>query len=163
MFKITPLPQPLKLSDFRTLIATGLGSGLIKPAPGTWGTLAFLPLMLPILFISWPLKITFLIVLFALAYWSTAFISKQTNEHDQGFIVIDEACGLAVAFLFISFSWIGVFLAFALFRLFDILKPWPIYMIDRKLNNSCGVILDDVLAGLAAGVCVYVLGDVYAF
>tara|TARA_Y100001001_G_C7984921_1_gene300799 strand:- start:338 stop:832 length:495 start_codon:yes stop_codon:yes gene_type:complete len=160
--RIKPLPSEIPLLKAESLFATGFGSGLISPAPGTWGTLAFLPIVLPVIFLSLTLQIIFIAVLLALSFWSISYIEKRTSGHDQGFIVIDEGCGLACAFLFTPASWTGVLLAFLLFRLFDILKPWPICLIDRKTNNSFGVIADDVIAGIAAGVCVYALGEVYA-
>lgn len=126
-------------------IASLGGIGFLRPAPGTWGSAAVLPLaVLP----NWAALLAALA--FALAgYWAVARLPEATA--DPGWVVVDEAAGQSLA-LAAATGWVGVVLAFALFRAFDILKPGPVGWADRQ-KGAFGVMADDVIAGaLAAAV-----------
>ncbi|MCA1796675.1 MAG: phosphatidylglycerophosphatase A [Geobacteraceae bacterium] len=141
------------------LIATNLGLGYIRKAPGTFGTLAGIPLFyLVASFPAWGAILTWAAV-FILACWSAACAGRHFGVVDDGRIVIDELIGYLTAVLFLPFSWSSAILAFVLFRFFDIFKIFPANWFDTRLKNAFGVVLDDVVAGVYAGIvlrlCIY--------
>lgn len=130
------------------MVATLGGIGRLRPAPGTWGSLAVLPAVL-----LGPTGTLLLAVVATVAGWLAVRALPQDGKQDPGWIVVDEAAGmlLALAALPAGAGWAGVALAFLLFRAFDILKPWPVSWADRQAGAT-GVMLDDILAGaMAAG------------
>lgn len=153
------------------LIATVFGVGHLKPASGTWGTLAALLLAWPIHLIGGPvLLIIATLLAFAGGFWATRVETAGRDNHDPSEIVIDEVVGLWIAFLPVSIGaahvgadltalWPGWIAAFFGFRLFDIWKPGPVGWADRR-NDPWGVMLDDVIAGVMAGVLVIALAAV---
>ncbi len=129
-------------------VATLAGVGLLRPAPGTWGSAVVLPAVLlgPV----WCLGLALLLGLAGL--WAVGRLPER--KADPGWVVVDEGAGqlLALAALPLGAGWPWVLAAFLLFRLFDITKPGPVGWADRQ-KGAVGVMLDDVLAGaLAAGV-----------
>jgi phosphatidylglycerophosphatase A len=135
------------LRDPRLLLAFGFGSGLAPRAPGTFGTLAAVPLLL--LLVQLPLWLYALVVLLAaiagiaLCSWS----SRRLGVHDHPGIVWDEFVGLWIACWALPPTWPWLLAGFLLFRLLDIWKPWPIRIADRQVHGGFGIMLDDVLAG----------------
>lgn len=131
-------------------LAFGLGSGLAPVAPGTAGTLAALPFA--ILIVQLPLWAGAVVVglAFAIGIYLCAEAARQLGVHDHGGIVWDEFVGLWLVVLFVPFHWAWWLAAFALFRLFDIVKPWPIRWLDRKVHGGFGIMLDDLLAAIYA-------------
>lgn len=150
------------------LVATFFYVGLLKPAPGTWGSLAALPVFWLLHVLGGPLLCVVGVALaYALGHWATSVETAREGLEDPGWIVIDEVAGQWVALLPLSFGaahvdmavtalWPGWIAGFALFRLFDIWKPGPVGWADR-MGNATGVMLDDVIAGLMAAVCVVLL------
>jgi phosphatidylglycerophosphatase A len=139
--------------DIAFWIASGAGSGLAPWAPGTVGSLAAL---LPWLALrELPALAYALLVLaaFALGVWASARRVHGAAAEDPGWIVIDEWVGMWIALFLAPAGWIWVLGGFALFRLFDILKPWPVSWADRELAGGLGVMTDDALAGLLALGC----------
>jgi len=130
------------------LIAFGFGSGLAPKAPGTVGTLLGLPLFWLIAAASpdLPIRIALLIATFLLGTWACGRTGRALGVADHGGMVWDEIVAFALVLLFTPAGWQGIALAFALFRLFDILKPWPIRLADQHLKNGFGVMFDDLLA-----------------
>ncbi len=132
-------------------IATGFGSGLSPRAPGTIGSLAAL---LPWWFLLRELPaLPYGAVLVAgsvLGVWASNWVIAKTRISDPGFVVWDEFIGLWIALFLLPAGWIWIAAGFALFRLFDIWKPWPVGWADRKIHGGLGVMLDDILAGLLA-------------
>ena len=129
-------------------IATGLGSGLARKAPGTVGSLAAL---LPWLALRELPPLYYLLVVligFALGVWAAQQLIDKLKIEDPGLVVIDEWVGLWLTLFLLPAGWIWVLVGFALFRLFDILKPWPVGWADRKLKGGFGTMVDDALAGL---------------
>lgn len=139
------------------LLAFGFGSGLAPKAPGTFGSLAGLAIWFLIADLSLP---TYLIVV-AISGLCGVFIcgaaAKKMGVHDHGGIVWDEFVGLWIAMTALPVSWTSVLLGFGLFRFFDIIKPWPISWIDKNLTGGWGIMLDDVAAGAAASLTIYLL------
>ncbi|MFZ5574306.1 MAG: phosphatidylglycerophosphatase A [Pseudomonadota bacterium] len=134
------------------LIAFGFGTGLAPRAPGTVGTLLGLPLFWAIVSVApdRPNQIILLIAAFLLGIWACARAGRALGVPDHGGIVWDEIVAFALVLVFTPPAWAWVAIAFALFRLFDILKPWPIRLADRRLKNGFGVMFDDMLAALYA-------------
>lgn len=146
-------------------IATFCFVGLLRPAPGTWGSLAGVIAAWAITLVAdalWLFPLS--LALFVLGWWATADMTRGSEDHDPSEIVIDEVVGqwlaLSPVFLGTSFAqarfldlWPGIILAFVAFRAFDILKPGPVGWADRQ-HTALGVMLDDVIAGLLAAILV---------
>lgn len=145
------IPTHLTLFSPVTLIATFFGSGLLKPASGTWGTLAALA---PGLIIAQKFGAPGLIIAAAIAYavghWASTRWIADTEDKDPSPIVIDEVVGLWLTLTLAPLTPLGIALAFGLFRLFDIVKPWPVRWADKNISGATGIMLDDVLAGIWA-------------
>lgn len=140
----------LNLKDPWVWLATWLGFGLIRKAPGTWGTLGGLPFGLLILhYGGWPMLLGGALMVFAAGYFAARKFEEATGEHDAGAVVVDEVAGIWITLLFVPMTVTGIILAFALFRFFDILKPWPVSYFDR-MDGAMGVMADDVMAGIYA-------------
>lgn len=135
------------------LLAFGFGSGLSPRAPGTFGTIAAIPLWL--LLVQLPQVAYILVVVLAaiIGISICGVAADRLGVHDHGGIVWDEFVGLWVAMAFLPPSYVSLALGFVLFRLFDIIKPWPISWLDKHVGGGLGIMIDDVVAGLAAGVC----------
>jgi len=142
------------------LLAFGFGSGLSPKAPGTMGTLAAIPLWW--LLAQLPLTSYLIVVLLAAVVGITICgrAAEQMGVHDHGGIVWDEFVGFWIAMAALPITWQSVVLGFVLFRLFDILKPWPISWLDKKVSGGFGIMIDDVIAGFAAAAVIYFLGFV---
>ena len=150
------------------LIATFFYIGHLRPAPGTWGSLAALPAAAIIGGLGGPYALLVaIVVVYAVGIWAVTQETAGKSDHDPSEIVIDEVVGQWLALLPVVFGaaamgadllalWPGWIAAFALFRLFDILKPGPVGWADRR-GDATGVMLDDVIAGLLAAVCVVIL------
>lgn len=131
-------------------LAFGFGSGLSPKAPGTMGTLAAIPLYL--LLMNLPLTGYLLAVLLisVAGIWICGESSRRLGVHDHGGIVWDEFAGFLLTMTAAPQGWTWIVLGFALFRLFDIWKPWPVRVADRQLHGGLGIMLDDILAGIYA-------------
>ncbi len=141
--------------DPSNLLATWFGCGLMRPAPGTWGTLGALPFGILLMMAGWPVLLAATILL-SYAGWKAADkFGEETGTHDASIIVVDEAAGIWLTLLAATPTGLSVVLAFLLFRLFDILKPWPVSWCDEKLTGGLGVMADDLAAGVYAGLCLW--------
>ena len=149
-------------------IATIFGVGTLRPAPGTWGSLVALPLFY-VAHVTGGFSgvVVATLIIFALGWWATLEMTRNREDHDPSEIVIDEVAGQWVALWTLSAGatraevdllqlWPGWIAAFVLFRLFDIWKPGPVGWADRR-TDALGVMLDDVIAGVCAGLCVALL------
>ncbi len=131
-------------------LASGLGTGFLPWAPGTWGSLLGIPLAYALAYPSKTLVLLSLTAFIFLAIWVSTQAENVWQQKDSQKIVIDEICGMAIALLFIPLTLKTVVLAFLLFRLFDITKFPPISFLERSLPGGWGVVLDDVMAGIYA-------------
>ncbi|WP_231715662.1 phosphatidylglycerophosphatase A family protein [Desulfosarcina widdelii] len=124
--------------------------GFSPVAPGTIGSIAALPLCLLIsaLGIAW--GAIFLLGLILFSVWIAHGAEKIVGQRDPGLVVIDEVCGMAVTLFAFPFIPVFVIVGFALFRVFDILKPFPIRWFDKNVKGGLGIILDDIIAGIFA-------------
>ena len=144
-------------AKFPMLVATFFGSGLSPVAPGTVGSLAALPLAYFLL--SVPVGQAMLVIgaLFLMGVWASNAIEAALEQHDASLIVIDEVVGQCLVVTLLDVFLRGavdtnllLLLSFIGFRLFDIIKPWPVGWVDRKIGDGVGVMLDDVVAALLA-------------
>jgi len=130
--------------------ATFFGIGLFPIAPGTLASaVAALAWAFFLRDLAWPWYALLLVVLFFDGVAASASYAAEIGQYDPGRIVIDEVCGQLVALAFLPAGWLPVGIAFALFRFFDIIKPWPIRKLE-KLPAGWGIMADDIGAGLVA-------------
>lgn len=154
------------------LIATVFGLGYLRPAPGTWGSAAAVPLAIVLHGIGgFPLLLAATIAVFLLGFWAVKRELIGSENKDPSEIVIDEVVGQWIALLAPSFAfwWIGLdswtfpypawVTAFIAFRVFDIWKPWLVGLADRR-GDALGVILDDIWAGVFAGITVLIAAGI---
>jgi phosphatidylglycerophosphatase A len=138
------------------LLATGFGSGLVSFAPGTIGTLVGVVICLLCLPLTWPLRLLTVLVLLALSIYVAQRAEKIYQKKDDQRIVIDEIIGIQITMLPVAITVLNLCAGFVLFRIFDILKPFPISNL-QKLPGGWGVVIDDVAAGIYAGVILLAL------
>ncbi|MGH1413168.1 MAG: phosphatidylglycerophosphatase A family protein [Pelagimonas sp.] len=149
--------------------------GFLKPAPGTWGSFAALPLAYVVHQIGgFMLLVALTTIAFGLGWWATQRVTANAvtdKDHDPSWVVIDELVGQWIALFPVSYGagmmgiditrlWPGWIAAFVLFRLFDITKPWLVGKADR-MGTALGVMLDDVIAGVFAAIGVIALASLY--
>ncbi len=126
------------------------GLGLIPFAPGTWGAVAGIPLGLYLATIPAVAAVAVLAAGFAVGVWACGVTARAAGVHDHQAIVFDETWAMALVIAFAPTGTPAVLAGFLAFRLFDIAKPWPIGLIDRKVDGGLGIMLDDAVAALFA-------------
>lgn len=144
----TPTPVPHSIAWW---IATVGGIGRSPVAPGTCGSLVALPM-------AWVIASLFgekwlllaIVIMFFVGWVCSSIVSRQMADHDPQEIIIDEVVGQWIALLFVPFNWHWYIIAFVFFRLFDIIKPWPINEAEKRFQNGFGIMIDDVIAGIFA-------------
>ena len=141
--------------------AFGFGSGAAPVAPGTFGTLMGVALYLLLPSMTWTLYLLFLLVATLVGIWLCDRTARDIGVHDHGGIVWDEFVGYWITMFMAPEGWPWIVAGFALFRLFDILKPWPISWLDRHVKGGFGVMVDDVLAGVMALICLQAAAYIY--
>ena len=139
-----------------TFLATGFGSGLSPIAPGTAGTLVGVLICLLCLPMPWSLRLIFVIVLLTLSIYVSGQAEKIYRKKDDQRIVIDEIIGLQITMLPVAINILNLCCGFVLFRIFDIVKPFPLKNLQR-LPGGWGVVMDDVAAGIYAGAIMWLL------
>ena len=145
-----------RLTDPRQLIALGFGVGLAPRAPGTAGTLLAVPAAWLLSDLGWPQFLAVVAVAFLLGVHVCGVTARVAGVHDHPAIVWDEVVGYLVTVSAVPGTALNLLLGFLLFRAFDILKPWPVGTLDRRLSGGLGIMLDDVAAGVLAGVALVV-------
>lgn len=137
-------------------MATFFGSGLLKPAPGTWGSVAALLLWAAYAWVARPsafalnaVLVIGIVIVIALGVPAATIAERESGGHDPGFVVIDEVAGQWIALLGCPGDWSHALICLVLFRLFDITKPPPARQLER-LPAGWGIVFDDVAAGLYA-------------
>lgn len=138
-------------------IAFGFGSGLMPKAPGTWGTLAAIPVYLLLANTTWFFYLFATIVAFMLGVWVSNTVSQALGEHDYQGIVWDEVVGYLLTMFLAPPGLLWIIVGFILFRIFDIWKPQPIRLVDERIRGGLGIMLDDVLAAIPAWVIMQLL------
>lgn len=140
------------LRDVRLAIALGFGAGLVPRAPGTAGALVGLGLAWAISPLPHLFAAAILAGAFGLGVWVSRHAITRTGLDDPGVVVWDEVVGMAVAVWGLPADPLIYGAGFVLFRLFDIWKPWPVRTLDRQVHGGLGVMLDDLAAGILAGI-----------
>jgi len=138
-------------------LALGFGSGLLPKAPGTYGTLAAIPIYLLLANLSINFYLLIVIIMSLAGIYICGKAAKDSGVHDHGAIVWDEIVGYLITMFMMPTTWQSIVVGFILFRIFDIFKPWPISFVDKNLHGGLGIMVDDILAGLAALACMYFL------
>jgi phosphatidylglycerophosphatase A len=149
-----PDSTPKKKTLWAWLVATFFGSGLLKPGPGTWASAAALVLWFAAAQIFHPghlplLTLAAAILATLIGIPAATIVARESGREDPGHVVIDEVAGQLITLILCPPDWPHAILALLLFRLFDILKPWPIRLLE-ELPEGTGIMLDDVAAGLFA-------------
>ncbi|MBX2837583.1 MAG: phosphatidylglycerophosphatase A [Gammaproteobacteria bacterium] len=128
-------------------LALGGGVGLAPKAPGTFGTLLGIPAVLLMPSNLW-VYAGIVLALFAVGVWCCQSCADHLGVHDHPSIVWDEIVGYLITMIAVPRSWLWILIGFVVFRLFDVIKPWPISRVDRDVHGGLGIMLDDVIAAL---------------
>lgn len=148
---LTPLPASLRFGNPVAFIATWFGSGLLPKAPGTWGSLAALPPALLIVHYGGTEVLALgALVAFALGLWAADRYAKAEGKADPSQIVIDEVAAQWLVLAIAPQTPLAWAAAFLCFRFFDVVKPWPVSLADRKIKGGFGIMLDDIVAAAYA-------------
>jgi len=150
------------LRDPFHFLAMGCGSGLAPRAPGTAGSLLAL---VPCWFVSawaWPFTLVLGLAVFGLGIWICGVSARRLASHDDPAIVLDEIAAMLLLAIVVPQNIYQWLLAFLLFRVFDIAKPWPIRDLDHRLSGGLGIMLDDLMAAVYAAACLMVIRYSYA-
>ncbi|EME71780.1 phosphatidylglycerophosphatase A [Paramagnetospirillum caucaseum] len=132
-----------------TLVSTWFGAGLLPKGPGTWGSAAALPFAWGLTAVGGRgLLLAAVLACFVIGWWSSSLYVRLTGAEDPGEVVIDEVAGQWLVLLAAPLDPLSYLAGFALFRAFDIWKPWPVDWADRRIGGGLGIMLDDILAGL---------------
>jgi phosphatidylglycerophosphatase A len=143
------------LRDPVHLLAFGFGAGLSPFAPGTFGTLVAVPLVLFVMQFGFVVHLLFAIAAALAGIYLCGESARRLGVHDHPGIVWDEITGYTVTMLAAPAKWYWLLAGFVLFRFFDIVKPWPIREADHSLRGGTGIMLDDIIAGIFAGAILF--------
>jgi phosphatidylglycerophosphatase A len=130
------------------VLATFFGCGFVPVAPGTAGALAAVPIWWALTHVHPAWQVVAVAVSVGAGTWAAHLAGRHFGVVDSPHIVVDEVAGLLITALFVPFSWPNALAVFALFRVLDVVKPWPASYFDRKVKNGFGVVMDDVAAGV---------------
>ena len=145
------------MNKIAILLATWFGVGLLPKAPGTWGSISAIPCAYLLVFLNGQLALTIAILIgVVVGIWASNCAAKEFGKPDHSRIVIDEVVGQWITLLFVPLDLSLYLVGFILFRLFDIYKPWPINIVDRRIKSGIGVMLDDIIAGIYAGTFLWI-------
>lgn len=150
-------PDAKLLLNPACLLATGFGLGYMPWMPGTFGGLLAFPLAVAVAGWSLPWSLALVALMSVAGIYLCGVAGKLLGADDHGSIVWDEICGALIAMLAAPPQWQWWLAAFVLFRIFDIVKPWPVGWLDRNFSGGVGVMLDDLAAGIMAGVVVIIV------
>ncbi len=150
------IPEKLDKKHISTWLASWFGFGFLNPAPGTWGSLGALPFGVAIYLFGGAIALAVsVIIVTIIGLWAADKFDKAMDGHDSKMIVIDEVAGQWLALIPAALNPALIIFAFISFRFFDILKPFPINLIDKKVKGAWGVMGDDLVAGIIAAFCVW--------
>lgn len=139
------------------MLATWFYLGKLRPAPGTWGTLGAIPLILGLSLLPPNAYLAGAFGFTILAMFVAHFYGRSREGHDRQEIVIDEVAGFLITMAWLPLTWQTWILGFMIFRVLDIYKPPPIRQIDQKVRGGVGVVADDVVAGIIANLILQIL------
>jgi phosphatidylglycerophosphatase A len=149
--------RKMVFSDWRFFFGFGFGSGLLPKIPGTWGTLITVPLVILLSKLPIVIYVTTLIVIFGLGCWISGYLSERLGVHDYGGVNIDEVAGYLFTMLPFACSSHNLLLSFLLFRIFDMLKPFPVGWVDKHIHGGFGMMFDDIVAASMAILTLYAI------
>ncbi|MCW9024498.1 MAG: phosphatidylglycerophosphatase A [Gammaproteobacteria bacterium] len=155
MKKTLTKPSPTLLRNPVHFLSLGFGSGLVPVAPGTAGTVAAIPVYLLLNSLELTSYLIIVLISFVIGVYICGETSKALGVEDHPAIVWDEVVGYLITMILAPSGVLWVVTGFVLFRIFDILKPWPIRVLDRRLKGGMGIMLDDVLAGIFAALVLH--------
>lgn len=158
-YTVPPIPESVWKNPWH-FIAFGFGTGCIPVAPGTFGTLIAIPLYLYLTTYSQTFYLIFLLAFIAFSMWLSEKVSREINVQDHQGMNIDEIAGFLVTMFHAPYGWGWIILGVILFRIFDILKPWPIKQVDERMHGGVGVVLDDVLAGIYSLIIIQIIARI---
>jgi phosphatidylglycerophosphatase A len=150
-------PALFNLKRPHQFFGLGFGLGLAPKAPGTFGTFAALPFIFTTMYFPLWLQIVFAVVISVFGLWACGKTADDLGVHDHPAIVWDEVAGFYITMIGAAISWQSLLVGFVLFRFFDIVKPGPIRILDKRLHGGFGIMADDVLAGIFSLICVQAL------
>ncbi len=152
----TPSFQSLSRNPVH-LAAFGFGAGLAPRAPGTFGTLVAVPVVLLVQHLPIMLQIAIVLFMAAFGVWICQRTAEDLGVHDHPGIVWDEITGFVLTMVGAPVGIVWLIVGFGLFRLFDIWKPWPIHLLDKHVEGGAGIMVDDLVAAIYALVILQVL------
>lgn len=158
MSKNTPVSARTVLTDPVHFLAFGFGTGLAPVAPGTFGSLPGVLLFWLTLDFGLYVQLGIAAALAVVGIWICGESARRIGVHDHGGIVWDEIVGMYVTLFLAPVTIVGFVLAFLLFRVMDIVKPWPIRELDHSMQGGLGIMLDDLLAALYAALLLALYG-----
>lgn len=138
-------------------LSMGFGTGLLPVAPGTWGTAIAIPIYLVLRNLPLFYYGAVVLLLFGVGLWLCETTMKALQVYDHPYIVWDEIVGFLITMIAVPHGWYWILLGFVLFRIFDIWKPWPIRWFDQNVRNGIGIMVDDLVAALYAGIVLKVI------
>ena len=147
--------MPMDWRNPMHILASGFGNGLAPRAPGTFGTLAAIPIVLLLQLLLGGLYAGVIVLMFVAGIFICGRAARDWGVGDHPAIVWDEIVGLLVTMSLAPPGAVWLIAGFVLFRLFDIVKPWPICSVDRRVHGGFGIMLDDVIAGVFAAAILY--------
>ena len=147
--------DPRMLRDPVHLFAFGFGAGLSPVAPGTFGTVIAIPIVLVVQHFGFVAHVVFAITASIFGVYVCGESARRLGVHDHPGIVWDEIAGYTVTMLAAPPRWYWLLCGFVLFRIFDIVKPWPIREADHSLTGGLGIMLDDIIAGVFAAAIMF--------
>jgi phosphatidylglycerophosphatase A len=148
----------LATTDPACLLATWFGAGRLPRAPGTWASLIALPLAAALAWLGGPwLVVLVALAVFGLGIWASDRYMAAYGVHDPAAVVVDEIVGQWLTLALLPLTPSAYLVGFVLFRIADMVKPWPAVWVDRKMAGGIGVMLDDVVAAIYAGGATLVL------
>jgi len=156
-------PSASDRSGFARAIATVFGIGRLPGAPGTWASVAALP-------VAWAIQSAFGSIgllmagvgLFVVGVWAASAIERASGRRDPAEVVVDEVAGQWLTLVPVSPDLMIYGVGLALFRLADIVKPWPVSWLERRFRGGFGIMIDDVAAAAYAGLCLYLLSRTFS-
>lgn len=146
-----------RTTPWNELFVTWFYLGKLPKAPGTFGTLGAIPLVIGLSFFDYWVFIFSVVLLAVAGIIGCQIYESQNQTHDSSEMVIDEVVGMCITMALIPITWQSMVIGFILFRILDIFKPFPIGLLDQRVAGGFGVMVDDIVAGLIANILMQIL------